>query len=64
MTTTRIQPITLQPRPGNQQPVDCVLEDYTGYWLFEDGTRIAWAADAGTTFTVKARSTALKLQVR
>jgi len=64
MTTIRYCAISLPKRPGHQKPADVVLEDYTGYWLFEDGTRIAWAANVGTAFTVKIRSQELTVQDR
>lgn len=55
-------PLTLPPKTGVHLPGLVVLEDSSGYWLFEDSSEIAWSADDGTPLTLNERKTAWTLE--
>lgn len=52
----RIEALDVRTREAVYTPALITLEDGTGYWLFEDGTRIVWEpGDTGTAGQVKKR---------
>ena len=55
-TRRRVEALDVRTREAVYTPALITLEDGTGYWLFEDGTRIVWEpGDTGTAGQVKKR---------
>ena len=58
----RTADLTLQARTGAADPALWLLEDESGYWLFEDAARwLGEAGDTGTPLTLRPRSPDLTL---
>ena len=55
-TRRRVEALDVRLREAVYTPALITLEDGTGYWLFEDGTRIVWEpGDTGTAGQVRRR---------
>ena len=55
-TRRRVEALDVRLREAVYTPALITLEDGSGYWLFEDGTRIVWEpGDTGTAGQVRRR---------